>query len=94
MHTQKIPTQEPNNSKIRSNINQYISAIQTRYRTHAAKSLTERRQKSNRLLFGLTVAALTGIMGGVIFMAMHQSQPQKASTNSLTHLANNQSAKN
>lgn len=94
MNSQKIPTQNQNNSKIRYNLNKYIFAIQTRYQTHAARFVNERKQKSNKLLFGITVAALTGIMGGAIFLAMNPPQPQKASTNSITHLADNQSTKN
>ncbi len=42
--------------------------------------ISERRQSSNKLLFWLTVTALTAIMGGSILFAINQYQLPKTSS--------------
>lgn len=45
--------------------------------------VSRKKRKGNRLLFGITVTTLTGIMAGTVFYAMHQNQPQKTSLQSM-----------
>jgi hypothetical protein len=49
--------------------------------------VNNKKRKGNRLLFGITVTTLTGIMAGTVFYAMHQNQPPKNSIQS-RHISN------
>lgn len=90
MNTQKISTEASHKTQTKFNINNYISAIQARYQSQVSQSAVERKPKSNKLLFGLTVVTLTGIMGGTIFLAINQYQPQKTSIIPLNNFSDNQ----
>jgi hypothetical protein len=85
MNIPKIQAKTPSNNTITFNINKYFSKIQTRYQNQVNLIVKERHQKSNKLLFWMTVIALFGIMGGTIFLGFNQSQPQQTSRSTLSN---------
>jgi len=77
MNIQKSRLLEDSNNETRtfSQLNNHSSVINQKCPSQGFKHFVSERQKgSNKLLFGLTVTALTMIMGGSIFFAVNQYQ--------------------
>lgn len=69
-----------------SQLNNQASVNATKHPSTGFKNFVdERRKGGNKLLFGITVAALTMIMGGSIYFAVNHYQQSTTSS----HLINN-----
>jgi hypothetical protein len=70
-----------------SQLNKYLSVRKTKRQDQGSNPIvSERRQGSNQLLFGITVAVLTAIMGSSILFAINQYHPPKTSILSINNL--------
>lgn len=73
-------------TNIFSQLNHQASVNTTKHPSTGFKNFVdERRKGGNKLLFGITVAALTMIMGGSIYFAVNHYQQSTTSS----HLINN-----
>lgn len=69
-----------NSRVIKNSTNNSLTVGEAKRQGQRLKSIiSERRQGSNKLLFWLTVTALTAIMGGSILFAINQYQLPKTS---------------